>query len=163
MRSAETRLKRSDDQLLRLVSFGVFLLILGIIVLATPNLSDQIRAFGQDLKLEQIQPGVNASFPVPQSPHPQLYGAAALFGLAFGGYLILLLIAKSVLGADLNQKAETLTAVIFWLSIGLVMLALARETITWLVFIAIVVVLIAIIILVRSTAFLISKKRLGSH
>jgi hypothetical protein len=44
-----------------------------IIVLATPNLSDQIRAFVQDLKLEQIQSGVNASFPVPQGPHPQLY------------------------------------------------------------------------------------------
>jgi hypothetical protein len=33
--------------------------------------------------------------------------------------LILLLIAKSVLGADLNQKAETFTGVIFWVGIGL--------------------------------------------
>jgi len=163
MRSAETRLRRSDDQLLRLLSFGVFLLILGIIVLATPNLSDQISAFVQDLKLEQIQSGVNASLPAPQGPHPQLYGAAALFGLAFGVYLVLLLIAKFVLGADFNQKAETLTGVIFWLGIGLAMLALARETIAWLLFVAIAVVLIAIIILVRSAAFLISKKRPGSH
>jgi hypothetical protein len=100
--------------LLRLISFGVFLLILGIVTLATPNLSDQIGAFGQDLKLEQIHPSVNVSFPVPQGPHPQLYDVGALFGLAFGAYLILLLIAKSVLGADLNQKAETLTGVIFW-------------------------------------------------
>ena len=163
MRSAETRLKRSDDRLLRLVSFGVFLLILGITVLATPNLGAEISAFVQDVKLEQIQPGGNVSFPVPQGPHPQLYGTVALFSLAFGVYLIVLLIAKSALGADLNQKAETLTDVIFWLGIGFVMLALARETIAWLVFIAIVVVLIAIIILVRSAAFLISKKRPGTH
>lgn len=163
MRSAETRLRRSDDQLLRLLSFGVFLLILGIIVLATPNLSDQISAFVQDLKLEQIQPGVNASLPAPQGPHPQLYGAAALFGLAFGAYLVLLLIAKFVLGADLNQKAETLTGVILWVGIGLAMLALARGTVAWLLFVAIAVVLIAILILVRSAAFLISKKRPGSH
>jgi hypothetical protein len=87
----------------------------------------------------------------------------ALFSFAFGAYLIVLLIAKSALGADLNQKAETLTDVIFWLGIGFVMLALARETIAWLVFIAIVVVLIAIIILVRNAALLTSKKRLATR
>jgi hypothetical protein len=96
-----------------LISFGVFLLILGIFVLATLNLSDQIGPFGQDLKLEQIHPGVNASFPVPQAPHPQLYDAAALLGLSFGAYLILLPIAKSVLDADLSQQAETLTGIVF--------------------------------------------------
>ena len=84
MRSAETRLKRSDDRLLRLVSFGVFLLILGITVFATPNLGAEISAFVQDVKLEQIQPGGNVSFPVPQGPHPQLYGTVALFSIAFG-------------------------------------------------------------------------------
>jgi hypothetical protein len=62
MRLAETRLKRSDDQLLRLVSFGVFLLILGIIVLATPNLSAEIRAFFGTSNLSKYSPAATSVF-----------------------------------------------------------------------------------------------------
>ena len=150
-------MRRRDKHLLSWLSFGVFLIIVGAIFLITQDLTGQIRAFFEDFKLEQISG--KFYFPTPQNPHPTLYGATAMFCLAFGVYQILLLFLKFALGANLKQRAETFTSVIFWLTASFAVSMLENETIEWLLLIAVLVVLAAVGIIIRSVANMISQKR----
>lgn len=150
-------LKRGDKQLLGWLSFGAFLLIVGAIFLVTPNLIEETEAFFKDFKLEQVSG--NFYFPTPQSPHPTIYNSIAIFCFAFSSYQILLLILKFALKAELTEKAETFTSVIFWLATGFAVQMLKVETIKWLTFIATLIILAAIVIIIRSAAHIAFRKR----
>jgi hypothetical protein len=149
-------LKRRDKQLLSWLSFGVFLVIVGSIFLTTHNLTDHIEAFFRDFALEQVSGELY--FPAPQSHHPTLYGAVALFCLAFGIYQILLLFLKFALRATLVQRAETFTSIIFWLSASFAVNMLKNETIEWFLFLAVLIVLAAVSIIIRSLASMIAPE-----
>lgn len=150
-------MKRGDRHLLSGLSFGVFLVIVGAIFLITPNLIDEIEPFFRDFELEQVSE--NIYFPTPQHPHPTLYNSVAVFCFAFGTYQILLLILKFALETEPTQKAETLTSIIFWLTAGSIVLMLKNGSIKWLTFIAGLVILAAIVIIIRSAAHIIFKRR----
>jgi hypothetical protein len=149
-------LRRRDKHLLSWLSFGVFLIVVGAIFLTTQNLTDRIEAFFQDFELEQVSGELY--FPAPQNSHPTLYGAVALFCLAFGVYQILLLFLKFALGATLVQRAETFTSIIFWLTSSFAVNMLKNETIGWFLFLAVLIVLMAVGIVIRSLASMIASE-----
>jgi hypothetical protein len=149
-------LMRRDKHLLSWLSFGVFLIVVGAIFLATQNLTNQIEAFFEDFELEQVSG--EFYFPAPQNPHPTLYGAVALFCLAFGVYQILLLFLKFALGATLVQRAETFTSIIFWLTASFAVTLLKNQAIEWFLFIAVLIVLVAVGIVIRSLASMIAPE-----
>jgi len=149
-------LRRRDKQLLSWLSFGVFLVIVGAIFLTTHNLTDRIEAFFRDFELEQVSGELY--FPAPQSPHPTLYGVVAMFCLAFGIYQILLLFLKFALRATLVQRVETFTSIIFWLIASFAVDMLKNEIIEWFLFLAILIVLAAVGIVIRSLASMIAPE-----
>lgn len=149
-------MRRRDEHLLGWLSFGAFLIIVGVIFLITQNLTGQIKTFFKDFKLEQVSG--NFYFPAPQNPHPTLYGAVAMFCLAFSVYQVLLLFLKFALGADLKQRTETFTSIIFWLTTSFAVTMLKNETIEWLLFVAVLIVLVAVVIIIRSMSSIIAQK-----
>lgn len=149
-------MKRKEEQLLGWLSFGAFLLIVGAIFLITPDLTDEIKTFFGDFKLEQVNEHFH--FPIPQNHYPTLYKSTAIFCFAYGTYQFLLLILKFALKAEPTKKTETFTSIIFWLSTGFVMLMLQNKEIGWLTFIASLVILAAIALIIRSASHIIFRK-----
>jgi len=149
-------LKRREEQLLGWLSFGAFLVIVGGIFLITPNLTDEIKTFFTDFKLEQVSG--DFYFPTPQNPHPTFYKSIAIFCFAYGMYQFILLILKFVLKAEPTNKSGTFTSIIFWLVTGCVMLMLKNETIEWLTFIATLVILAAIALIITSATHMTFRK-----
>lgn len=149
-------MRHKDEQLLSWLSFGVFLIIIGVLFILNPNLIEEVRGFFEDFKLEQVSGGFY--FPAPQNRHPTLYNSIALFCFTFGTYQIFLLILKTALGAASTKKVETFTSVLFWLAAGFAMLMLKNGAIGWMTFIAWLIILTAIIIIIRSVAYIIFRR-----
>lgn len=150
-------MRRKDEQLLGWLSFGAFLIIVGTLFLINPDLASQIEKFITNFELKQVSG--NFYFPTPKSPHhPTLYNSLAMFCFAYGTYQILLLILKFALRAEPTKKTETFTSIIFWLTTGFALSMLKDRTIEWLIFIAVLIILAAIILIIRSVASIIFKK-----
>jgi hypothetical protein len=101
---------------LSLVSFGLFLILLGTIWVATPNLTEDVGAFvdPENWRLENITE--NIAFPEPKGSHPILYTAAMQFCFIFGALQIAILFLRFVFHESINKKAETVSGIAFWFS-----------------------------------------------
>ncbi len=149
-------MKRREENLLGWLSFGAFLVIIGIVFFINMDLVDEIEVFIRDFKLKQVSG--HFYLPTPQKNHPTLYQSIAIFCFAYGAYQFLLLILKFALGAEPAKKSETLKSAILWPVIGFLMLMLKNGTIVWFTFIATLVVLAAIAIIMKSVTYIIFRK-----
>ena len=136
------------------VSFGFFLIIVGVIFLITPNLHEEAVAFFQDFKLEEVYP--NVYFPAPASSHPIIYRAAMRFCIAYALFQIAILALKFVLRDSLDSKAETLSGIVFWLGAGYLLNMLSVETINWFPFLGGLIIFAGLSLVVRSLFALLS-------
>ncbi len=114
MQSSRGSSKRRPDtpDVLGLVMFGVFLILLGWIFSITPNLLDEVINFFVDIRLTEVSPGI--FLPLPQSNHPVLYSAVYQFALAFAAAHIFLLIARIALRHPANEVGSAISGGIFW-------------------------------------------------
>jgi small-conductance mechanosensitive channel len=103
---------------LGLLSFGLFLILLGTIWMATPNLTEDIRAFvdPKNWHLENVTE--NMAFPEPKDSHPILYTATMQFCFIFGALQIAILVLRFAFHDSINKKAETVSGIAFWFSIS---------------------------------------------
>jgi len=139
---------RKERDWLSIVSFGFFLIIVGVIWLITPNPYDEALAFAKDFHLENITE--NVYLPAPASPHPVVYTAIAQFCLTFGIFHIIVLGLRIVFKEPLNRKSGTVPSVVFWLGASYFLFALAAENISWFAFLAGLIIIIGLMIVVSS-------------
>jgi hypothetical protein len=101
-----------------LLSFGLFLILLGAIWMTTPNLTEDVKAFvdSKNWHLENITE--NIAFPEPEKSHPILYTAAMQFSFIFGALQIGILALRFAFHDSINKKAETVSGIAFWFSIS---------------------------------------------
>jgi hypothetical protein len=114
---AENVKKRSEGtNWLSLLSFGLFLMLLGTIWTATPNLTEDVRTFVDPKNWRLKNVTENIAFPEPKDSHPILYTAAMQFCFIFGVLQIAILVLRFVFHESLNRKAETVSGVALWFS-----------------------------------------------
>jgi hypothetical protein len=101
-----------------LLSFGLFLILLGAIWMTTPNLTEDVKAFvdSNNWHLENITE--NIAFPEPNDSHSILYTAAMQFSFIFGVLQIGILALRFAFHDSINKKAETVSGITFWFSIS---------------------------------------------
>lgn len=133
---------------LGVASFGVFLILVGVIWLITPNFPKKIIDFIKDFHLVPITE--NVPLPAPASDHPVLYKAVAQFCLGFGIFHIITLALRIVLKEPLDRKSGTVSSIVFWLSASLLLSALAAKNISWFGFLAGLIMVIGLMIVVSS-------------
>jgi hypothetical protein len=109
----ERRSKGTDW--LGLVALGFFLIAVGIVFVATPNLIEEIGTFVRDFHLEAY---ANIKLPAPKTPHPIIYDAIKNFCYIFGVSQIIILILRFALRDHSSKKAETGSGIVFWLGMG---------------------------------------------
>jgi hypothetical protein len=146
----ERRLKRPD--VLGFVSFGFFLVLIGVIFVITPNLGDEIVDFFTDIELVEVYS--NVFFPAPASSHPVFYTAVAQFCIAYGLLQIAVLILRVYLGDNLSRKAGTLSGTVFWLGAGYLLTVLSAANIEWFAFLSWLVIFAGLSLVVRSLVIL---------
>jgi len=130
------------------ISFGAFLIIIAVIYLRTPNLIQEVEAFIRDFRLVQVFQ--NFWWPVPSTGHPVLYTAVEQFSYAFGIVHIIILGLKFARRSSTHAKAHTFSDIIFWLGAGYIFSLLAQGVLSWLTFIASLIILIGVSIVARA-------------
>ena len=151
----ERRIRRSD--VLGLVSFGFFLILVGVIFINIPNIIDEIRNFFTDFDVVEVFP--NFFLPAPRTNHPVLYAVVAEASFAFGLFQIVLLALRFVLKDTSGRKAETLSSTVFWLGIGFGFTMRATEQIGWFALVSWFIIFVGLSISIRSVAILLFRRR----
>jgi hypothetical protein len=140
-----------------LISFGTFLLLVGIFFTFIPNLASQIESFFQDWQLVQV--AENIYFPAPSSSHPSLYFATAEFCIVFGIAQIILLSLEFIQHLPIHRKAETAAGIVFWLGAGNLVYMLSAGSIPWFQFWIVLLILLGISQIARAVVILASRTK----
>jgi hypothetical protein len=130
------------------ISFGAFLIIIAVFYLRTPNVAHEAEAFIRDFRLVEVFQ--NFWWFVPSTNHPALYVAAGEFCYIFGLVQIAILGLKFARGSSTHGKAQTFSGIVFWLGAGYILSLLAQGGLSWLSFIASMVILMGVSIVVRA-------------
>lgn len=151
-----TRRRREDDYA-GAISFGAFLILLAAFYLTNPSLPSEATAFIRDFKPVEISQ--NFWWLEPSSNHPILYSAAEQFCYLFGFVQVAILGLKLAKRSSIREKARTFSDIIFWLGAGYVFWTLSSGALAWIQFLGVLIVLVGISIVARSTVLLIAFRR----
>jgi len=148
------RKERTD--ILGLANFGIFLILVGIIVATTPNLVDRFADFFRDFHLQEVAP--NVSLPVPGLDHPVVFNAIYQFCLIFGILQIPVLAARFIIKDTVRRTASTAMGIIFWLGAAWSVTLIIAKSITWLNFAGYIILFLGIAIVVENLIVIVMRK-----
>jgi len=148
--------KSKKTDVVGLIGFGIFLVLLGWTFISTPGLIESIKAFIIDFKLVEISP--NFFIPAPQNNHPILYGAVYNFCILFGIAQIILLIIRFALNDTSKGKGENIGGIFFWFSAAYLVGLLSFGSLVWNAFVGSIVVIIGASIIINVFATYALKK-----
>ena len=140
------------SQKIGFISFGFFLILVGFIWLNTPDLKDAVVAFFKDFHLEKAFQNVRLPAPRSEWGHKVVYSAFQQFCLGYGLFQIVVLVLRFVFGSSVNDKAGTVSGVVFWLGLGFFAGLLATEAVGWFAFLAGFIVVVGLSLIVRGVA-----------
>jgi len=112
------RRKRRLEGVFGAMSAGVFLLLIGGIVVATPNLVGALRDFSLDFRNVEVAP--NLFLPAPRFNHPRVYTAVEQFCLAYGFFQVIILVLRLGTRSLIDGVARNIQSIVFWLGVGLI-------------------------------------------
>jgi hypothetical protein len=147
------------DGLLSAVSAGMFLLLVGAIIVATPGLVDKIVYYFQHFAfVSEKFLGIDFSLPAPEQPaNPNnlaVYNATFQFCVAWGIFQVILLALRYFLGSPVRRKAQTISDIVFWFGTAYIIQTMLNITSLtpekWFLFWAILVVVIGLSLVVRA-------------
>jgi len=150
--------KREERDWFGLVSFGFFLILIGIMFLVIPNLFSHAEKFVTSFNTTEISPGSGIFLPAPiDDNHTEVYKAIMYFCLIFGMFQIIILILKFAIKTSIGSKAGTLGGIVFWLGAGVfASMLVTGGNEKWFLFLAGLVVSIGLAIIVSSLVKLFS-------
>jgi len=125
--------------------------------MTNPSLLGEASAFIRDFK--PIEISQNFWWLEPSSNHPILYSAAEQFCYLFGFVQVAILGLELARRSSIREKARTFSDIIFWLGAGYVFGMLSSGALAWIPFLGVLIVLVGISIVARSTVLLIAFRR----
>jgi hypothetical protein len=113
------------------LSFGYLLLLLGALWMLNPNLPGDLVKFLRDFRLESVDGDL--SFPAPgnMQSHTALFTTAMQFCLAYGAFLVFILILRFLQDDPLRMKAGTASGIAFWIMMGFFFHLTVNGAIRW--------------------------------
>ena len=156
--------KRHREGLLSALSAGFFLVLIGMLFVIKPNLYNDTATFFNNFNLTSTVPHTQIKLPAPSSnstvrdANLSVYSAVQQFSLAWGIFLIALLVLRFAFDSSWRRKAENISNIVFWFGlIYLVQTWLINPTNsntyqaqTWFEFWSMIIVLLGISLIVRS-------------
>jgi hypothetical protein len=121
--------RKGKTDILGLANFGIFLIVVGIIVATTPNLVDRFADFFSDFHMQEV--ASNVFLPIPGLDHPVVFNAIFWFCLIFGILQIVVLAGRFIMKDTVRRTASTAMGIIFWLGAAWSVTLLIAKSITW--------------------------------
>jgi hypothetical protein len=154
--------KRLEENIVGAVSFGLFLILVGITLATTPDVVGQAINFAKNITVVQV-PGANVKLPAPSAPaaYASLYAVASQFALGVAVLLVLTLIIRFVLKASVSRKAENVGSIVFWLGASGLISAFLNEATTlkeWFMFWSAIVALVGASMVARAIVIFALKR-----
>ncbi len=139
------------EGLITAISVGFVFLLVGTILVITPNLIDGIVDFLKDFKLVDIK-NSNWVLPAPAtaSNHLLVYEAVAQFSFAIGIFQIVILALRFFASSPWGKKSETVGNLVFWLGAGFLIQTFLLETTYWFVFCSTIIMLCGVSLIARA-------------
>jgi hypothetical protein len=149
---SERKYKRTD--VIGIITFGFFVILVGVIFAVTPNLFHRISDFVQDFELGRRS---NLYIPAPRNLHAHtvFYTAVFQFCLAFAIFQVFVMLARFALKDSIDKKAGTISSLVFWFGASWIMSLLMAETFVWFVFVGWLLMLVGVSIVVKNSIVLI--------
>jgi hypothetical protein len=103
--------RRHRESILSAISVGFFFVLIGVIFIITPNLIDKVVNFFQDITFVNVA-RLPSNFYLPRpatiGAHVTVYSAVEQFDLAWGVFLVGMLVIRFATGSPTRKKAENL-------------------------------------------------------
>ena len=157
--------QKSKEGFFSAFSAGAFLVLLGAIFITTPGFFDSVSAFFLDFGTVEVPNFISGFFlPAPKNlaDHTTVYSAAIHFSLAWGIFLIGLLMLRLFAGSPLRKKAENASDIVFWLVGSFLISIFLNETTTltmWFEFWAVIIMLLGVSLVIRAIILAMFKVR----
>ena len=117
--------RRHRERLLSAVSAGFFLVLIGLLFIITPNLYNYTVTFFNNFNATSAVPNTQIQLPAPDAQQSAtnftvreanlaIYSAAQQFSLAWGIFLIALLVMRFASDSTWRRKAQNISDIVFW-------------------------------------------------
>ncbi len=140
--------KREQHDILDLVTFGLFLILAGVLFLITPNLFEYVYAFLGDLEFREAIHYVY--LPTPQDSHTTLFTALSWFTFYFALVHLFILVARYFFRSPKDKTAGTVSGLVFWLGATWILNQYVEADIVWFTFLGYLIALVGVSIIIRN-------------
>ncbi|MGB8780991.1 MAG: hypothetical protein WCD81_10140 [Candidatus Bathyarchaeia archaeon] len=117
--------RRRREGLLSAVSAGFFLLLIGVLFVIKPNLYADTVTFFNNFNATSAVPNTQIQLPAPDAQRSAtnstvheanlaVYSAAQQFSVAWGIFLIALLVMRFAFDSTWRRKAQNISNIVFW-------------------------------------------------
>ena len=133
------------------ISVGFFFVLVGFLLVTTPNLFGNIMDFLKSFELADV-PNSGIVFPAPASPssHTVLYQALEQFSFALVAFQIVMLLLRFFAQSPWGKRAETVGNLVFWLGAGILIENFLLQTTQWFVFWSLLIIIIGVSMIARA-------------
>jgi hypothetical protein len=148
------RFPRSHKEgILSAISVGFFFVLIGFIFIITPNLIDRMVDFFQDITFVNVA-RLPSNFYLPRpviiGAHVTVYSAVGQFSLAWGVFLVAMLVIRFATGSPIRKRAENLGDIFFWFGNAYLIRTWLIGESKWFEFWALILMLLGISLIVRA-------------
>lgn len=140
---------------LRTASFGFFLVLVGVFLVAYP-LVDEGRAFLADLKPTPLFNHIY--YPAPSLPHPVFYHILRNFSIIWSIWLGLFTLIQLAIRERPRRVAHTLGDCIFWIGAACLLEIISAGALTFGSFLGLLVAVTGLSLIIRALAVLVLAK-----
>jgi len=137
------------------VSFGVFLVLAGILFILYP-LAEEFRAFFSDLTLTPLFDHVY--YPAPISPHPLFYHILRNFSAVWATWLGLVTVIQLAIRDRPRRVAHTFGDCIFWIGAAILLDKIALGFLSFGSFISLMIVVTGLSLIARALTVMVVEK-----
>jgi hypothetical protein len=140
------------------ISFGFFLLLLGILFVSTPDLFDKISNFFGDLGIEEVS-NSGVFLPAPEAPrsHLALYNVMGTISIAAVVFQAIMLVLRFGLRSSWSKRSETLGNFVYWIGVAFLVQWFLIDSTQWFVFWSCIIIAAGVSLLARAGVMALSK------
>lgn len=150
--------RKHQEGLFTAISVGFVLLLIGTILVITPDLFGNTIDLLKDFKLVDV-PHTDIVFPAPESPsaHMTVYQAAGQFSIALVVLQLIVLPLRFVVSSSWEKRSETVGNLVYWAGTAFLINTFLIENTQWFSFWSTIIILAGVSLIARASIMAVSR------
>ncbi len=140
------------------ISFGFFVLLLGILFVSTPDLFGNISNFIGDFEFTQVSNTV-VVLPRPANAraHLELYNVMGVVSIAAVVFQAIMIVLRFVMPSSWGKRSETVGNLVYWIGVAFLVQLFLIDTTQWFVFWSTIIMAAGVSLIARAGVMAFSK------